>query len=125
MEDLGLDGVEHTRLAALDLQAENSAELTVKLHYAHGRQADVLHMIEVGIESLGEVAQAEGFSHTGPRGENADAPGVLQVIQTVHHLLKVVGQEAVLFLYLLLVKGVERQAVVAQKCHLRSPPSLA
>ena len=108
-----LDGVEHTGLAALGLQAKDAAELAVKLHHAHGGQTDVLHVIEVGVEGFGKAAQAEGLAHAGSSGEQADAPGVLEVIQAVDHLLKVIGEETVFFFHLLFVKGVKGQAVIA------------
>ena len=45
MEYLGLNGVKHTGLATLGLQAEYGAKLTVKLHDAHGGQAYILHTV--------------------------------------------------------------------------------
>ena len=67
-------------------------------------------------------AQGEGLAHTGTGGKQADAPGVLEVVRTVHHLLQIVGEGAGLFLRLLLIEGVEGEAIVAQGGHLCSPP---
>ena len=39
-----------------------------------GGEAEVLHVVEVGIEALGEAAQGEGLAHAGACGKETDAP---------------------------------------------------
>ena len=86
VEDLFLYGAEHAGLAAPWLHAQNRAELAVELHDADGGETDVLHVVEVRVEALCKAAQGEGLAHAGAGGEEPDAPGVLQVIQTGRHL---------------------------------------
>ncbi len=86
VEDLLLYGAEHARLAAPWLHPQDRAELAVELHDADGGEADVLHVVEVGVKAPCKAAQGEGLAHAGACGEQPDAPGVLQVIQTGRHL---------------------------------------
>ena len=124
MKNLSLDRVKHTRLSSLCLYTEDLAELPVKLHYADSGQADILHVIKIGIQGFGKTAQGKGFTHTRPGGKDADASGVFQVIQAVEHLLQVLREEPVFLFDLLFVKGVERQAVITQCGHHLVPPVL-
>ena len=59
-----------------------------------------------------------------PGGKDADAPGVFEIIQAVEHLLQVLREEPVLFLGILLVKGIKGQSVIAQRSHHLEPPVL-
>ena len=81
VENLFLYGLEHSGLAAFWLHSQNGAELAVKFHDADGGEAEVFHVVQVWVKPLGEAAQAEGFPHTGARGEQAYAPCVLEVIE--------------------------------------------
>ena len=79
MKDLVLDCVEHARLTALGLHAEDLAELPVELHHADSGQADILHVVEIGVQGFGEAAQGKGLAHARPGGKDADAPGVFEL----------------------------------------------
>ena len=85
VEYLLLYGAEHPRLAAPWLYPQDRAELAVELHDADRGEADVLHMVEVGVEALCEAAQGEGFAHAGACGEQPDSPCVLEVVQPGRH----------------------------------------
>ena len=119
--DLLLDCLEHSRFPAFVTDTEGRTELAVKFHDADGGQADVLHVVQVWIQTFGETAQAEGFSHAGTCGEHTDPPCILQVIQPLGHFCHVMGKKPVFFLYHLLVKGIKRKPII-RKGHHFSPP---
>ena len=77
IEDLLLHGAEHAWLAAPWLHPQDSAELAVEFHDADGGEADVLHVVEVGVQALGKAAQGEGLAHAGARGKEPYAPCIL------------------------------------------------
>ena len=118
--DLLFDRIEHARFAALVTDAKDIAELLVEIRHTDGRQADVLHMILIGVEVFGKTAECVRFTHTGAGREQADAADILEAVETIDHLLEVTGTEAVLLPKLLLVKRIGRKAV-ERRCHLAPP----
>lgn len=77
-----------------------------------------------GIMDDNTLAQGEGLAHARPRSKDADTPGVFEIIQAVEHFQQVLGEEPVLFLDLLFVKGIKGQSVIAQRGHYWEPPVL-
>ena len=70
-EDLLLYGAEHSQLSAPALHAQDSAELAVKLHDAHGGE-DIFHVVQAGVKAFCKAAQTKGLSHARPGSKNAD-----------------------------------------------------
>lgn len=75
--DLLLDRLEHSWFPTFVTDAEGGAELAVKFHDTDGGQADVLHVVQIWVQTFGETAQAERFSHAGTGGEHTDPPCIL------------------------------------------------
>ncbi len=119
--DLLLDGFEHPRFPTLVTDTQRGAELAVELHDTDGGQADVFHVVQVRVQAFCETAEAEGFPHAGTGSKKPDPPGILQIIQALCHLCHVPGEEAVFFLYHLLVKGIKRKPSI-RKGHQEPPP---
>ena len=123
VEDLLLDRPEHAGFAPSGLYAKRTAELTVEFHDADGREAEILHVVKVGVQVSGKTAQRKGFAHAGTCGEQADSPGILEVVQPREHLRDVFREETVLLGGSLFVKGVEGQPIVSAE-HQHAPPIL-
>jgi hypothetical protein len=78
-------------------------------------------VVEVRVQALREAAQGEGLAHAGACGEQADTPGVLQVVQPGRHLRYVLREETVLLFGILLIERIEGKPIVGTE-HQPSPP---
>ena len=98
ISDLLMDGLEHAGFAAFIRNAEDGTELFVKVCHADGRQAQVFHEKQAGIQTCSKASQAKGLSHTRSGGKHTNPPDILEIVQTVCHFPKVIGYEVVLLL---------------------------
>lgn len=105
--NLLLNGAEHTGFPAFVGHPEDSTELLVEISNTDCGQADVFHVEEAGIQAGSKTTQAEGLPQAGSCSKNTNAPYVLEIVQAVCHLGKVMGDKVVFFLHLLFVKGIE------------------
>ena len=105
--NLLLDDAEHTGFPAFVGHPEDGTELLVEISNIDCGQADVFHVEEAGIQVGSKTTQAEGLPHAGSCSKNTNATYVLEIVQAVRHLGKVMGDKMVFFLHLLLVKGIE------------------
>ena len=87
--DLFLYGFEHPGFSAFIAYTQDVTKLLIELRHTDCGKTDVFHMVEIGIQPLREAPEGVGFPHAGAGGKEADAPGVLQVIQTGSHLPEV------------------------------------
>ena len=85
-----LNGLEHLRLGAGRLQAEDGTQEMIELSYADGGEADILHMPQVLVHAFGKTAQAERLAHAGLCGKDADAPDIPYVGKAGGHLPEIV-----------------------------------
>ncbi len=116
-----LHGPKHLGFGAGWFRTEDGTQKVIELHDADRGEADVLHMVEVGVEALCEAAQCEGLAHAGACGEQPDSPDIPYIGEAGGHLLKIIGLETVLFFLALFVKGVEGKAVIIRE-HQFPPP---
>ena len=63
-------------------------------------------MVQTWVEAVCKASQGIGFTHARSCSENTYAPDILEVIETVRHLVEILGYKAVLFFELLFVKGI-------------------
>jgi hypothetical protein len=68
-------------------------------------------VVETGIEAVSETPQGIGFTHARSRSENTYASDVFEVIEAVCHLVEILGDKAVFFFKLLLVKRIKGQTI--------------
>ena len=118
-----LYGLEHDGLAAFGLKTELITQLLVEFTDRDGREADILHIIKVLVQRGFELPEAEGFSHAGRGGENADPADVLEIGKTVHHRFLIGGLKGIRYLQGMFVKRVAGQAVESLEIHEASSPS--
>ncbi len=95
--DLLLDRLKHRWFPAFVGNAEYGTELLVKVSDADRRQAHIFHMELVRVQAFGETAEGIGFPHARERGEYADPPDILQMVEADVHFAEVPGAETVLF----------------------------
>ena len=92
-----LNGAKHGRFAVKWVKAESGAELTVELHGADGRKAEVGDFVEVAVDGFGETAEGVSLAEAGRRGKDADTSDIIEIGKARGHLFVVSRGKSVFF----------------------------
>ena len=118
--NLFLYRMEHGRFRTAWLDAEEGTQHMVEFPDPHRREAEILHAVQVLVQSLGKAPQPKGLAHAGLCREHADPADLPDIGKPGSHFLEIPGLETILFFDALLIKGVKGKPIIVCKhpCHL-------